>query len=86
MCNCYNFICTAGGLAALINVDFLRRKLSSVKTLHAILDAMLFVDSQDINGFHSMQDLLRKSYYLHNVNGQYSIGLFFVKSLSFTHM
>ncbi|XP_033741599.1 pectin acetylesterase 5-like [Pecten maximus] len=58
---------SAGGLAALINVDHLRKKLVSVKSIHALLDGMLFLDSQNIYGKHKMQDTLKDVFHLHKI-------------------
>lgn len=58
---------SSGGLATLINVDHLRKKLTAVKSIHALVDGMLFLDSQNIHGKHAMQDILKNVYNLHMI-------------------
>jgi hypothetical protein len=60
---------TAGGLGALINGDYLRDKLSSVESLHVLLDGMMFTDQPSVTGEHIMANLLKKTFYFHNING-----------------
>lgn len=64
---------SAGGLGALINGDYLRDKLSSVESLHVLLDGMMFTDQPSVTGEHIMANLLKKTFYFHNIKDTVSI-------------
>lgn len=64
---------SAGGLGALINGDFLRDKLSSIESLHVILDGMMFTDQPSVTGEHVMANLLKNTFYFHNIKDTASI-------------
>ena len=64
------FSLTAGGVAATVNADYLRQKLTSVKSLHLVVDAGLFIDQTNQHGEHFMQNVFKNVYYLHNVQGK----------------
>ncbi|KAK7108162.1 hypothetical protein V1264_015948 [Littorina saxatilis] len=60
---------SAGSLGALIHADRLRERLpSSVKTVHLLVDGGLFVDVPDINGDHSMANILRDAFSFHHLH------------------
>ena len=66
----HNFLLfTAGGLGALINGDFLRDKLSSIESLHVVLDGSMLTDQPSHTGEHVMANLYRKTFYFHNLKG-----------------
>lgn len=78
---CYKYftflaMVSAGGLAALINVDLLRRKLNHVKSVHGVLDGMLFIDQPTKSGEHKMSKMLKDTFYLHQTHGNIIIYLF----------
>lgn len=64
---------SAGGIGALVNGDFLRDKLSSVESLHVLLDGAMFPDQPSYSGEHVMANLLKKTFYFHNIKDSVSI-------------
>ena len=66
------FLFSAGGIGALVHADRLRSRLPpSVKTLHALVDASIFVDVPDVDGLHTMAKIFKAFYYLHSLKGGY---------------
>ncbi|VDI82389.1 Hypothetical predicted protein [Mytilus galloprovincialis] len=59
----------AGGIGAFIYGDFSRDKLSSVESLHVLLDGAMFPDQPSYTGEHIMANLLKKTFYFHNIKG-----------------
>ncbi|KAH9525098.1 Pectin acetylesterase 5 [Bulinus truncatus] len=65
---------SAGGIAALIHVDRLRTILpQSVKTVHALVDAAMFVDSPDIQGSFVLSNVFKSVYNFHHIENSASI-------------
>ncbi|KAK3098676.1 hypothetical protein FSP39_021875 [Pinctada imbricata] len=64
---------SSGGVAATVNADYLRRKLTSVKSLHLVVDAGLFLDQPNSAGEHVIASVFKNVYYLHNILGATSI-------------
>ena len=66
---------TAGGLAALIHADHLHKRLQKIRSVHAVLDAMLFVNLTSRSGQKKMMNILENTFHLHNIKGKYPLEL-----------
>ncbi|CAL1544716.1 unnamed protein product, partial [Lymnaea stagnalis] len=65
---------SAGGIGALIHADHLRTKLpQSVRTLHVLVDAAMFVNTPDVYGQLSLAQLFKSVYQFHSIKASASI-------------
>lgn len=64
---------SAGGLAALIHADHLHKRLQKIKSVHAVLDAMLFVNLTSRSGQKKMMNILENTFHLHNIKDSVSL-------------
>uniref|UniRef100_A0A2C9LBW4 Pectin acetylesterase n=1 Tax=Biomphalaria glabrata TaxID=6526 RepID=A0A2C9LBW4_BIOGL len=65
---------SAGGIAALIHADRLRTMLPhSVKTVHALVDAAMFLDLPDVRGNFELANLFKSVYSFHSIENSKSI-------------
>lgn len=64
---------SAGGLAALIHADHLRKRLQKIKSVHAVLDAMLFVNLTSRSGQKKMMNILENTFHLHHIKDSVSL-------------